>query len=165
MGKLSRRNGGTTMRVAMRTTSPRWTRRVRTRASAEESAPAKKDAPPKPKPKPKPKTLAESMNEDIIPGLKEVLGDTTADLELEFEDNQLCGTFVSLRNESAYNFWTFFPDGTLDGQRGFAIAAYGQPPSIVEPFMVDEKKITPQLVIFWISKRLRAQKSALKGTN
>eukprot|EP00963_Diacronema_lutheri_P002340 scaffold155_cov347-Pavlova_lutheri.AAC.19 len=153
------------MHVATRAASPRWTRRVRTRAAADEPAPAKTDAAPKAKPKPKPKTLPETMEEDIIPGLKEVLSETTADLKLEFDDNQLCGTFVSLRNESAYNFWTFFPDGTLEGQRGFAISAYGQPPSIVEPFMVDEKKITPQLVIFWIAKRLKAQKAALKGTN
>lgn len=149
----------------MRVATPRPAKRWIARASAGEAQPEAPKAAPKAKPKPKPKALPESINEDIIPGLKEALRETTSDLQLDFEDNQLCGTFVSMKNQAAYNFWAFFPDGTLEGQRGFAVSAYGQPPSTVEPFMVDEKRITPELVVFWIAKRLKAQKSPLVGTN
>lgn len=43
------------------------------------------------------------------------------------------------------------------GARGFSLSSYGSGVSTVEPFLVDEKKITAKLVIFWIEKRLAAQ--------
>ena len=46
----------------------------------------------------------------------------------------------------------------LSGSRGFALASYNAQPSTVEPFLVDERKVTPDLVVFWIRKRLFAQK-------
>lgn len=44
------------------------------------------------------------------------------------------------------------------GARGFSLTSCGNPPSTVEPFIIDERKITPDLVIFWVTKRLFAQK-------
>lgn len=43
------------------------------------------------------------------------------------------------------------------GARGFSLSSYGSEVSTVEPFLVDEKRITAKLVIFWIEKRLAAQ--------
>jgi len=44
------------------------------------------------------------------------------------------------------------------GARGFSLTSCGNPPAPVEPFIIDERKITPELVVFWVTKRLFAQK-------
>ncbi|CAI0459377.1 unnamed protein product [Linum tenue] len=118
------------------------------------------------KPKPKPaakaakapvKPLPQMMEEDVIPSLKSTLEvqDDISELQLSFQDNTLEGSFV--KQSIPYSFWAFFPDGVLTGARGFSISSYGQGASTVEPFLIDEKKITPRHVVFWVEKRLAAQ--------
>lgn len=43
------------------------------------------------------------------------------------------------------------------GPKGFSLSSYGLGASTVEPFLVDEKKITARHIIFWVEKRLAAQ--------
>ena len=43
------------------------------------------------------------------------------------------------------------------GPKGFSLSSYGSGSSTVEPFLIDEKKITPKHVVFWVVKRLAAQ--------
>ncbi|CAK9134911.1 unnamed protein product [Ilex paraguariensis] len=125
----------------------------------EESAPAK----PKPKPKPKPaakapaKPLPQMMEEDVIPSLKSILEaqDDISEIELSFEDNKLEGSFSKKGN--TYSFWAFFPNGVLTGPKGFSLSSYGSEVSTVEPFLIDEKRITAKHVVFWVEKRLAAQ--------
>ncbi|CAL1408024.1 unnamed protein product [Linum trigynum] len=121
----------------------------------EEAAPAK----PKPKPAAKApvKPLPQMMEEDVIPSLKSTLEvqDDISELQLSFQDNTLEGSFVN--KSIPYSFWAFFPDGILTGARGFSISSYGQGASTVEPFLIDEKKITARHVVFWVEKRLAAQ--------
>ncbi|CAN6450465.1 unnamed protein product [Victoria cruziana] len=97
------------------------------------------------------------MAEDIIPPLRAILEaeKELSDLELSFHDNQLEGSFM--KNDVPYTFWAFFPTGGLIGHKGFSLSSYGSGPSTVEPFLVDEKKITAKHVIFWVEKRLAAQ--------
>ncbi|KAG6433507.1 hypothetical protein SASPL_105121 [Salvia splendens] len=117
----------------------------------------------KPKPKPKraekapAKPLPEMMEEDVIPSLKATLAaqQDISELELSFSENKLEGSFV--KKEIPYSFWAFFPDGTLNGPKGFSISSYGRGVSTVEPFLVDEKKPTSKHVVFWVEKRLAAQ--------
>ncbi|XP_009610114.1 uncharacterized protein LOC107781661 [Nicotiana tabacum] len=122
--------------------------------TAEETAPAK----PKPKPAAKApaKSLPQMMEEDVIPSLKAILEaqDDISELELSFNDDKLEGSFSKKGNP--YSFWAFFPDG-LAGAKGFSLSSYGSGPSTVEPFLVDEKKITAKHVVFWVEKRLAAQ--------
>lgn len=116
--------------------------------------------PPEPKPKPKSKApikpLPQMMEEDVIPSLKAILQaqNDILDLELSFNDNKLEGSF--LKKGNPYSFWAFFPDG-LTGPKGFSLSSYGSGASTVEPFLVDEKKITAKHVVFWVEKRLAAQ--------
>ncbi|CAN1781384.1 Ultraviolet-B receptor UVR8 [Linum perenne] len=99
------------------------------------------EAPAKAKPKPKPaakapvKPLPQLMEEEVIPLLKSTLQvqDDISQLQLSFQDN------------------------TSAGSRGFSLSSYGQGPSTVEPFLIDEKKITAKHVVFWVEKRLAAQ--------
>lgn len=128
-------------------------------AEAKEEKAEVKPAAAKPKPAAKApaKALPEMMEEDIIPALKSTLEaqDDITDLELAFKDNRLEGSF--LQKGKPYSFWAFFPDGVLTGPKGFSLSSYGSEVSTVEPFLIDEKKITPKLVVFWVEKRLAAQ--------
>ncbi|KAK3234174.1 hypothetical protein CYMTET_55565 [Cymbomonas tetramitiformis] len=107
--------------------------------------------------------LPEQMEKEIIPELtKSLLAEEVEELELVFEDNQLRGSFTT--GDMPVNFWAFFPDGTLLGQRGWSCSTFGCPPSTVEPFIVDEKRIDTNIVVFWVTKRLMAQKSNLPNS-
>eukprot|EP00270_Netrium_digitus_P002190 TRINITY_DN1242_c0_g1_i2.p1 TRINITY_DN1242_c0_g1~~TRINITY_DN1242_c0_g1_i2.p1 ORF type:complete len:375 (-),score=101.38 TRINITY_DN1242_c0_g1_i2:356-1456(-) len=104
------------------------------------------------------KSMKASMEEDIIPQLSAALSkeEGLSALELSFGDNQLRGQFV--KGGTPHTFWAYFPDGKLDGAKGFSLAAHGAVPSTVEPFLIDERKVTPELLVFWVVKRLYAQK-------
>lgn len=121
--------------------------------------PAKKAAPAKPKPPAKApaKPLPQLMEEDVIPSLRTTLEaqDDLSDIELSFQDNRLEGTF--LKKDHRYSFWAFFPNGVLTGPKGFSLSSYGSGVSTVEPFLIDEKKITAKHIVFWVEKRLAAQ--------
>ncbi|XP_057513767.1 uncharacterized protein LOC130795590 isoform X2 [Actinidia eriantha] len=121
--------------------------------TAEAVAPAK----PKPPAKAPVKPLAQMMEEDVIPSLKATLEaqDDIFELELSFQDNRLEGSF--LKKGIRYSFWAFFPNGVLTGPKGFSLSSYGSEASTVEPFLIDEKKITAKHVVFWVEKRLAAQ--------
>lgn len=116
-------------------------------ASEKPKAPAK--APAKP--------LRQLMEEDVIPSLKSILEaqDDISELELSFKDNRLEGSF--LKKSNPYSFWAFFPNGALTGPKGFSISSYGSNASTVEPFLIDEKRITDKHIVFWVRKRLAAQ--------
>ncbi|KAJ3678366.1 hypothetical protein LUZ60_002169 [Juncus effusus] len=127
--------------------------------AAKPAEPAAKPAPAaKEKPKKAPaKPLPEMMQEDIIPSLKSTLEsqEDLSQIELSFQDNRLEGSFM--KADIPYYFWAFFPDGVLTGPKGFALSSYGSEVSTVEPFLIDEKKITAKHVVFWVEKRLAAQ--------
>ncbi|XP_054781489.1 uncharacterized protein LOC129288778 [Prosopis cineraria] len=120
--------------------------------AAPKAAPAKK--PPAKAPV---KPLPQMMEEDVIPSLKAILEaqQDISDIELVFQDNKLEGSF--LKQGNPHSFWAFFPDGALTGPKGFSLSSYNSQASTVEPFLVDEKKITAKHVIFWVEKRLAAQ--------
>uniref|UniRef100_A0A2N9FSZ2 DUF2996 domain-containing protein n=1 Tax=Fagus sylvatica TaxID=28930 RepID=A0A2N9FSZ2_FAGSY len=121
--------------------------------TAEKQAPAKAKPPAKAPTKP----LPQLMEEDVIPSLKAILEaqHDLSEIELSFQDDRLEGSF--LKNENTYSFWAFFPNGVLTGPKGFSLSSYGSGASTVEPFLIDEKKITGKHIVFWVEKRLAAQ--------
>ncbi|WOK98147.1 hypothetical protein Cni_G06857 [Canna indica] len=122
-------------------------------AAKSAAAPAASEKPKKPAAKP----LPEMMEEEVIPSLKESLEaqEDVSDIEISFQDNRLEGSF--LRKDIPYYFWAFFPNGVLTGPKGFSLSSYGSGVSTVEPFLIDEKRITAKQVVFWVKKRLAAQ--------
>ncbi|KAM1389227.1 hypothetical protein ACFX2I_017239 [Malus domestica] len=128
------------------------TKEVKT-ADQKAAAPAK----PKVAAKAPVKALPQMMEEDVIPPLKAILQtqDELSNIELCFQDNRLEGSFIKKGNP--YSFWVFFPSGVLTGPKGFSLSSYGSEASTVEPFLVDEKKITAKHIVFWVEKRLAAQ--------
>ncbi|KAG2638278.1 uncharacterized protein LOC120662918 [Panicum virgatum] len=110
------------------------------------------------KPKKAPaKPLPEMMQEEIIPPLKDALEaeENVSQVQLSFQNNTLEGSFI--KDDVPYYFWAFFPKGDLTGPRGFALSSYSNEVSTIEPFLIDEKRITPQYVVFWVYKRLAGQ--------
>ncbi|KAL9397486.1 hypothetical protein Peur_011739 [Populus x canadensis] len=95
--------------------------------------PVEKKAPTKPNKSPA-KPLSQLMEEDVIPSLEATLEaqDHITELELSFEDKRV-------------------------GPKGFSLSSYGSGVSTVEPFLIDEKKITEKHIVFWVEKRLAAQ--------
>ncbi|XP_043689609.1 uncharacterized protein LOC122640468 [Telopea speciosissima] len=136
-------------------------------AETKETKAVSKEAPAKPKPPAKApaKPLPQLMEEDVIPALKMILEaqDDLSEIELSFTDNGLEGSFK--KQGIPHSFWAFFPDGVLTGPKGFALSSYGSEVSTVEPFLIDEKKITGKHVVFWVEKRLAAQGIFLCGKN
>lgn len=122
-------------------------------ASAKATTPAAKKPPAKAPPKP----LPQLMEEEVIPSLTATLEaqEDITQLELSFQDNTLEGSF--LKKGFPYSFWAFFPDGNLTGPKGFSLSSYGSGVSTVEPFLIDERRITAKHVVFWVGKRLAAQ--------
>ncbi|KAJ1429536.1 hypothetical protein SESBI_08308 [Sesbania bispinosa] len=129
-----------------------------TAETKEEVKAAPKAAPEKKPPAKAPvKPLPQMMEEDVIPSLKAILEaqEDLSDIELVFQDNKLEGSF--LKKGNPYSFWAFFPTGNVTGPKGFSLSSYNSGASTVEPFLVDEKKITAKHVVFWVEKRLAAQ--------
>ncbi|XVE72616.1 hypothetical protein DITRI_Ditri11bG0052300 [Diplodiscus trichospermus] len=126
-------------------------------AAGEKAAPKAAPARPKPAAKAPAKPLPELMAEDVIPSLKATFEaqDDVSEIELSFQDNKLEGSF--LKKSCPYSFWAFFPNGVLTGPKCFSLSSYGSGARTVEPFLIDEKKITAKLVVFWVEKRLAAQ--------
>lgn len=124
--------------------------------AAAEAKPAAKPAAAKPKKAP-PKPLPEMMQEEIIPPLKTALEaeEDVSQVVLSFQNNTLEGSFV--KEDIPYYFWAFFPQGNLTGPKGFAMTSYSMEVSTIEPFLIDEKKVTPEYVVFWVYKRLAGQ--------
>ncbi|RDY06666.1 hypothetical protein CR513_09326 [Mucuna pruriens] len=141
---------------AVQESSPSTAATAETKEEVKEEAP--KAAPAKKPPAKAPvKSLPQMMEEDVIPSLKAIFEaqEDFSNIELVFKDNKLEGSF--LKKGNPYSFWAFFPTGNLIGPKGFSLSSYNSGASTVEPFLVDEKKITARHVIFWVEKRLAAQ--------
>jgi hypothetical protein len=54
-------------------------------------------------------------------------------------------------------YYLFSILGKRAGPKGFSLSSYGSGASTVEPFLIDEKKITGKHIVFWVEKRLAAQ--------
>ncbi|KMZ67490.1 hypothetical protein ZOSMA_266G00030 [Zostera marina] len=111
----------------------------------------------KPVAKPPAKPLPELMEDEVIPSLRSTLEQQPeiSQIDLSFCDNKLQGSF--LKKDVAHFFWAFFPNGILTGPKGFSLSSYGSDMSTVEPFLIDERRITSKHIVFWVIKRLAAQ--------
>ena len=126
-------------------------------ASAPAAAKGKGAAPAKGKKKKKEMLPLPEFMEVVIPQLtKELAEDGVVMDDMQFVNRQLRGVYGG----GLYTFWIFFPEGNLTGMKGWSFERYGrQTPSTVEPFINDEKFVTPELFIFWVRKRLKAYKT------
>ncbi|CAL0318075.1 unnamed protein product [Lupinus luteus] len=156
--KTSNRNKITCFAIQESSTSTTASAETETETKTKElkAAPKAELAQKKPPAKAPAKSLPQMMEEDVIPSLKAIFEaqEDLSDIELFFQDNKLEGSFV--KEGFPYSFWAFFPTGLI-GPKGFSLSSYNSGSSTIEPFLVDEKKITARHIIFWVEKRLAAQ--------
>ncbi|MGK7910045.1 MAG: DUF2996 domain-containing protein [Synechococcus sp.] len=100
------------------------------------------------------KPFAQAISEDIIPNTISALKSRgVEDLELTFNNNTLEGKFKGGQRQ----FNVIFSDTDLNASKGFTCTTSGAPVSTIESFMIDERKVSADLLVFYIVQRLYAQ--------
>lgn len=132
---------------------------------AAKAAKAKKAKPPKLEDKP----FSEFIREHYLPSLKQAMADAgIEDVELTFVEqgvpikganqNEPCWQVVGKWQNGDRSFNLYFPDEDIKGQKAFSYATYGNAPSIIESFMIDERRVNLELLVMYTIQRLNAQK-------
>ncbi len=113
------------------------------------------------------KPFAEFIEQDYLPALKKALSSQgVEDLDLKFAQEKLpaglgnserCWQVIGQWQGGKRQFNVYFPNEDIKSQKVFSCAANGKP-SIIEPFLGDERKITLPLLVFGVVQRLNAQK-------
>ncbi|MBO9999018.1 MAG: DUF2996 domain-containing protein [Cyanobacteria bacterium SID2] len=131
-------------------------------------AKAKKEKPPALEDKP----FADFMHQDYLPALKaELEKQGIGDLELKFEKQRImplglsgeCWQVIGSWQGGKRRFVVYFPKADIKGPRAFSCSTDGTQPSTIEPFLMDERRITLQLLVFGVVQRLNAQKWLAKN--
>lgn len=133
--------------------------------SAAKPAKAKKEKPPAPEDKP----FKEFIQQEYLPALKTALGEQgIEDIEVIFaqekiqilggRDNDTCWQVIGHWQNGQRQFNLYFPDEDINKQKAFSCATNGAKPSTLESFMIDERKVTLDLMVFYTLQRLNAQK-------
>ncbi|AFY72496.1 Protein of unknown function (DUF2996) [Synechococcus sp. PCC 7502] len=76
------------------------------------------------------------------------------DLNLQLEDLQIKGNWKNQIRQ----FIIYFAKQDINGQKAFSCWDAGSQPSVIEPFLIDERKATLDLLVFAVVQRLNAQK-------
>ena len=115
------------------------------------------------------KPFAEFIQQDYLPSLQKALIEQgLEDLELNLVRQKLpvvalssaeeCWQVVGKFKKGQRQFHIYFPKKDIKGPRAFSCADNGAQPATLEPFLIDERKITLDLLVFGVIQRLNAQK-------
>ena len=133
--------------------------------AAEKTVPPKKEKPPAVEDKP----FADFIQQDYIPALQTGLSEqglSDSNISLErvkipvkgFETASECSQVIGRWNGGERQFNIYFFDDSIQGQRGISVVDLGTKPSTIESFLIDERKITLDLLVFGLVRRLNSQK-------
>ncbi len=134
------------------------------------TAPTEKKAPKKEKPPAvEDKPFAEFINQDYLPALQQALatqGVSDLNIALErakinvtgFETAPECTQVIGHWNGGKRQFNVYFFDDNIQGQRAISLVDSAQKSSSIEPFLIDERKITLDLLVSGVVLRLNGQK-------
>ena len=134
-------------------------------ASSKPAAKAKKAKPPKVEDKP----FTEFMEQHFTPALEEAFKkEGIDDVQLEFtkqgipiqgadSDEQYWQVIGNWQNGKR-QFNLYFIDEDITGQKAFSYSTDGNQPSTVESFMIDERRVTLDLMVLYTIQRLDNQK-------
>ena len=115
------------------------------------------------------KPFDEFINNYLIPSLVKEFKDKgfeIVDINLQntirpITDDKCWVIFCSIKNTC--NFWLSFEKNDICSLKSISLSKPNQKPSIIESFLIDEKRITLKLIISRIMQRLNGQK--LIGVN
>ncbi len=132
--------------------------------AAAKPAKAKKEKPPAVEDKP----FSEFMEQHFNPALKEALGkEGIEEIELNLVKEKLpiassgsqeCWQLKGNWDNGKRQFNLYFIDESIKGQKAFSYSTNGSKPSTIESFMIDERKITLDLMVMYTIQRLNGQK-------
>lgn len=127
---------------------------------------AKKEKAPK-APAVEDKPFAEFMQQHYLPALQKALttqGVPEANLEFTKQkvaisgyDSSDCWQVKGSLDNGLRQFNVYFPQEDIQGQRAFSCNE-GSKPSTLESFLIDERKVTLDLLVFGVIQRLNGQK-------
>ena len=133
------------------------------------------DIPVKNIPKPKKelpiekKPFQEFVNVHLIPSLIEEInqrGLEINDINLQNTNRPIAGDkcwVINCEIKDTCNFWLSFEKEDISSLKSISLSKPNQKPSIIESFLIDEKRITLKLIISRVLQRLNGQK--LIGVN
>ena len=138
-------------------------------AKKTETKPAGGKVKPEKPPAVETKPFAEFMQQDYLPALQEALtkqGIDDLDLNLVkqklpmagFGSSEECWQVVGKFKKGQRQFNVYFPKKDIKGPRAFSCADNGAKPATLEPFLIDERKITLSSLVSGVVQRLNAQK-------
>ena len=133
------------------------------------------DTPVKPITKPKKelpiekKPFQEFINIHLIPALKEEINQRGLEIykiNLSNTNRPIAGDkcwVINCEIKDTCNFWLSFEKDDISSLKSISLSKPNQKPSIIESFLIDEKRITLKLIISRVLQRLNGQK--LIGVN
>ncbi|MEG4111770.1 MULTISPECIES: DUF2996 domain-containing protein [unclassified Microcoleus] len=115
------------------------------------------------------KPFAEFIQQDYLPALQTALTKQgVKDLEVSLAKQKLpvagmssvgdCWQVIGKFQEGQRQFNLYFPQENIQSQRAFSCAETNTKTSTLEPFLIDERKVTLDLMVFGVVQRLNAQK-------
>lgn len=114
------------------------------------------------------KPFNEFITQDLLPALQNTMGTLgVSDLDLKFEKQQLpirgldeseCWQVIGQLQGRQRQFIIGFLKDDIQGAKVFCYADNGSKPSTLESFMIDERKVTLDLLVFYTVQRLNGQK-------
>ena len=118
------------------------------------------EKPPKPEDKPFELFIAEEFIPDLIQALTK-LGSKPIQINLENGARPITGDecwMVIGEIANSRRFWLCFDTNKITSRKTISIAEQGSSPSVLESFLIDEKRITKTLLISRLLQRLNGQK-------
>lgn len=101
------------------------------------------------------KPFEDFIRQDFLPALEKAFAARQfQDLELVFANNQVMGKW----DDGQKQFTVYFPDANIQGRKAFSDSSDGIPASTIESFLIDERKVTLDLLVFGVIQRINAQK-------
>jgi hypothetical protein len=115
------------------------------------------------------KPFTEFIEQDYLPALKKAFAkEGIEDVEVAFVKDKIqiaglskadaCWQVAGSWKNGQRRFNIYFPDEDINKQKAFSWATNGAKPSTLESFMIDERKVTLDLMVFYTIQRLNAQK-------
>jgi hypothetical protein len=144
--------------------------------TATTAEPAEKTVPPKKEKAPavEDKPFAEFIQQDYLPALTQALTDrgiTDLNVALErskipvtsFETAPECSQVIGKWSSGKRQFNIYFFDDSIQGQRAISCVDRGGKSSTIESFLIDERKITLDLLVSGLVLRLNSQKWLMRN--
>ncbi|MDZ7958442.1 MAG: DUF2996 domain-containing protein [Aulosira sp. DedQUE10] len=162
-------NPETNPNAAKTTTAPPKREKPAAKADAAEKPAAKAAAAKKEKaPAVEDKPFVEFIQEYYLPAVQTAITQQgVPDLQLSFakqklsitgfESGEECYQLIGSWQNGLRQFNLYFPDEDIQGKKGFSCNE-GKKPSTLESFLIDERKITLDLLVYGLVQRLNGQK-------